>query len=262
VSVPPLCVVSTCLRTPGDAEAVMRCLVSLWAHAKPADVLVVDDGTPDPELLRGLRAVVAELGFELVERGRNDGHSAAVNVGLRRARDEGRDAILVDADVELLAPGCLERMLARTDTEGRPAAVVGARLLTADGTIQSAGRFLSLLDRRWWDRFAHAPAELPEALAPCRCTVSGALQLIRHEALVAVGLYDERLRVAVEDVDYCLRVFASGRECIYESGAVALHLARTGLFNHELDPWTDEAYRLLGETWATADLRHHVQAPL
>jgi GT2 family glycosyltransferase len=29
--------------------------------------------------------------------------------------------------------------------------------------------------------------------------------------------------MAWEDVDYCLRVFASGRECIYEPAACATH---------------------------------------
>ena len=51
--------------------------------------------------------------------------------------------------------------------------------------------FFSLLGREFRYRYRMGPGDLPEALVPCRCPVSGALQLIRHETLAAVGLYDE-----------------------------------------------------------------------
>ena len=72
-------------------------------------------------------------------------------------------------------------------------------------------------------RFQYGPNDLPEALVPCRCPVTAALQLIRHETLETVGIYDEGYRMAFEDVDYCLRVFEAGLECIYEPSVRAFH---------------------------------------
>jgi GT2 family glycosyltransferase len=211
------------LRDADELDVLLRCLVSLRQSAPQADVLLVDDGSPAAELVDMVEVVAGELGVELVRRSANGGFAQAVNVGLRRARDEGRDGVLVNAGVEFSAPGWLEAMLARTDTTGAPAAVVGARLLFPDGLLQHAGIQYSTLTRFWTYRFAYGDANLAEANVPCPCPVTGSLQLIRHECLAAVGLYDDSLRMRWEDVDYCLRVFASGRQCIYEPRARATH---------------------------------------
>ena len=162
----PLCVIPSYLRTPADLDLLVRCLVSLWSTAPEASVLVVDDGSPEQSLLEPLAAAVDELGYELIAKDENEGFSRTVNVGLRRALDTGRDAVLVNADIEFTEPGWLDRMLARTDMQGRPAAVVGARLLYPNGCIQHAGVFLSLRTRGFWHRCQYGPADLPEALVP------------------------------------------------------------------------------------------------
>jgi GT2 family glycosyltransferase len=222
-SLPCLAVVPTYLRTEADLDVVLRCLVSLRQTAPQADVLVVDDYSPEAHLVDLLQIAADELGVELHRRRVNGGFSRAVNAGLRRALDEGRDAVLVNADIEFHRSQWLEPMLARTDTTGRPAAVVGARLLYPNGLLQHAGVYFSTLSRAWGHRFTFGPADLAEALVPTACPVTGALQLIRHECLASVGIYDEIFRMGWEDVDYCLRVFASGRECVYEPAACAIH---------------------------------------
>jgi GT2 family glycosyltransferase len=218
-----LAIVPVYLRTPEDLDVLLRCLVSLAQTAPQADVLVVDDCSPAAELIDLLEVATGEVGFELHRRPVNGGFATTVNVGLLRALAEGRDAVLVNADIEFHAPGWLEAMLARTGTDGAPAAVVGARLLYPNGLLQHAGIYFSLLHRGFAHRFNLGPGELPEALVPRRCPVTGALQLIRHACLVEVGLYDEAFHMGWEDVDYCLRTFAAGLECVYEPAACATH---------------------------------------
>lgn len=253
----PLCVIPSFLRTPEDLDVLVRCLVSLWGTASAPDALVVDDGSPARELVGMLEAACEELGFELLAKPHNEGFSRTVNVGLRRALAEGRDAVLVNADLEFTEHGWLERMLARTDTAGRPAAVVGARLLYPNGCLQHAGVFFSLLARSWWHRLQYGPGDLPEAMRPVRCPVTAALQLIRHETLEQVGLYDEGFRMSYEDVDYCLRVFAAGLECIYEPSVCAVH--HEGFFraqrrrDEKLQSWHDESAARLFAKWRQAD---------
>ena len=239
---------------------LLRCLVSLATTAPDARVLVVDDRSPERGLVAGLKVACGELGFELIEQDTNEGFSRTVNVGLRRALAEGWDAVLVNADIEFIDAGWLDRMRERTDTEGRPAAVVGARLLYPNGLIQHAGVFLSLLNRDWLHRFHYGPNDLPEALVPCRCPVTAALQFIRHETLETVGLYDEGYRMCFEDVDYCLRVFDAGLECIYEPAVRAFH--REKFFRGKPSPvverWTRESTLRMKAIWGGKDLSRWV----
>jgi GT2 family glycosyltransferase len=258
----PLCVIPSYLRTPGDLDLLVRCLVSLWSTAPQASVLVVDDGSPEQSLLAPLAAAVDELGYELIAKDENEGFSRTVNVGLRRALDTGRDAVLVNADIEFTEPGWLERMVARTDQEGRPAAVVGARLLYPNGSIQHAGVFLSVRTRAFWHRCQYGPADLPEALVPALCPVTAALQLIRHETLATVGIYDEEYRMSYEDVDYCLRVFESGRQCIYEPTVCAMHHESVfrGRTTPKIEAWQQASAQRLFDKWSTTDLSPFVPA--
>ena len=258
----PLCVIPTYLRAPRDLDLLVRCLVSLWTTAPEAAVLVVDDGSPARELVEQMAVAVGELGYELVAKDENEGFSRTVNVGLQRALDTGRDAVLVNADVEFHEAGWLDRMVARTDTKGRPAAVVGARLLYPNGAIQHAGVFFSPRTRAFWHRCQYGPANLPEALSPVLCPVTGALQLIRHETLEAVGIYDPGFRMAHEDMDYCLRVFKSGRECIYEPSVCAFHHESVfrGNPTPQIAQWQIDSFKRLLDKWGTTDFSNFTPA--
>jgi GT2 family glycosyltransferase len=253
---PALCVIPAYLRTPAQLDLLVRCLVSVWRTAPGTEVLVVDDGSPEPGLVAQLEVATQELGFEVHRKPDNSGFSKTVNVGLRRALATGRDAVLVNADVEFFDEGWLERMQARTDTSGRPAAGVGARLLYPNGLIQHAGIFASLLKRDWFHRFQFGPSDLPEALVACRCPVTAALQLIRHDTLETVGMYDEGFSMCFEDVDYCLRTFDAGLECIYEPSVRAFHhemaFRRKPSGKHER--WLLESTARMWSKWGAADV--------
>lgn len=212
---PQLAVVPLHLRAPSDLEALLGCVVSLKATAPDLAILLVEEASPEQALVDQLESVVEELDCELVRSTEPVGHAATLNVGLRGALDYGFDAVLVDPSLELRQAGWLEQLLARTDGQGRPAAVVGARLLDRRGLLWHAGLFFSLLRHEWFERFQCGPADLPASLAPCACPVSSVLQLVRHETLQEIGLYDPTYgRFA--DVDFCLRAFGAGLESVYE----------------------------------------------
>jgi GT2 family glycosyltransferase len=259
---PSLAVVPTYLRTPDDLEVLLRCLVSLSVTAPELGLLVVDDCSPEPELVDQLALIMSELGGELLRKPENSGFSATVNVGLRRGLKWGQDVVLVNADMEFTTPGWWQAMHARTDTQGRPAAVVGGLLTYPSGRIQHAGVFFSLLERKFHHRFRHAPARLPEAHDATRCPVTGALQLIRHHTLTTVGVYDEGFRMGLEDVDYCLRVFAAGLECIYEPAVQPVHAESVfrGHRSQRILDWQEASMRHFSVKYATADLTPWIPA--
>ena len=254
-SVPALAIVPTFLRSEQDLEVLLRCLVSLAVTAPELEVLVVDDASPAAHLIDQVAAVLPELGGELMHKPENSGFSSTVNVGLRRALEWGQDAVLVNADLEFTSPGWWEAMRDRTDTQGRPAAVVGGLLTYPNGLIQHAGVFFSLHERRFHHRFRFAADALAEAQAPTLCPVTGALQLIRHSTLTQVGLYDEGFKMGLEDIDYCLRVFHAALECIYEPQARAVHAESVfrGRANKRILAWQETSVRHLWTKYPFAD---------
>jgi GT2 family glycosyltransferase len=234
-----LAIVPTYLRKVADLEMAQICLRSLKDTAPEAEILVVDDASPAMDM-------TAELvgdEFEVHWNEENKGFAATVNVGLSRARDEGKDAVLVNSDIEFLDYGWLEKM------QEAPADVVGALLLFPHGLIQHAGIYMSVITRQIDHRYRMAPGSLDAAQERCVCPVTGALQLIRNETLKDIGIYDERFRMGYEDVSYCQDAFVGGRTCLYEPAAKAIH--HESFFRQRLDKkladWTEDSRRFLYE---------------
>jgi GT2 family glycosyltransferase len=212
-----LAVVPACLRTPHDAELLSRCLVSLWRTAPGVPAIVVDASPAGSRHGKDLPAVCAELSFELV---RLDGampFARAANAGLAIAEAVAADAVVVHHDVELTEPGWLDALYEAGAT------IAGARLHFPDGTLQHCGYLYSRLHARYEPRMLFGPADLPAALEAAVCPVGAALTLIRHEALVALGGFDEAYELNGEDIDLCLRAVAAGGTCAYAPRAVAVH---------------------------------------
>lgn len=255
-----LVIIPTFLRRPADLDVTVRTIESIRETEPTVKLLIVDDHSPADALWEALCTHQERFDFSVHRQEENGGFSRAVNVGLRQALKDGQDAVLLNADIECLTPDWVSAMQAQNDTQGRPAAVVGALLLYPMGLIQHAGIYFSFLTRSFDHRYRFGPGRLPEAQQPCLCPVTGAFQFIRHECLETVGLYDEDFRLGFEDVDWCLRVFDSGRECIYQPRVMAVHhesLFR-GRADEKLAEWQDSSLRLLMSKHRTTNMSRWV----
>lgn len=247
MSVRPLAIIPTYLTEKRDLQLTFLAISTLKKTAADCDLLVVDDGSPDRALLDELHKASEEFSFEVEARPSNEGFARAVNVGLRRALDSDQDAVLINADIQFIDDGWLDRMLAN------PADVVGAFLLYRNGLIQHAGVYYSVVYRHFDHIFRFAPGSLKAALVPRICPVTAALQLIRNKTLQEVGIYDEDFRMGYEDMDFCHRVFEAGGECRFEPSARAIHLEsmfRGKADNAKLQRWQEESWEHLHEKWA------------
>jgi GT2 family glycosyltransferase len=219
-----LIVVPTYVRSDDDMAITHRCLESIVAtsHAD-ANVLVVDDGSPDPTAIEW---ICDNVSVDRVIKDSNEGFAKTVNVGIRRAMDTGQDVILVNADVELLHPGWVGEFYTTVAGYEVPIHPVQGAVLLFPGDpslVQHAGVYFSVLRREFDHIHRYAPAELPDLAEWRRCPVTGALMFISRKQLGATGLFDESFRMGWEDLDYCLRVFQGGHDCFVNPNVRAIH---------------------------------------
>lgn len=248
----PLVIVPTFLAEEGDLEVTLDAVRSVRKTVSDSvDILLVDDGSPARDLVDGIEPGLARLDAELVRKEENSGFSKTVNVGLRRALDEGRDAVLLNADVEMDVPGWVRTCQKTLDGKNRPAAVVGAQLLYPNGLIQHAGIYFSMLTRTFDHMYKYGPQSLPEALEPALRPVTAAFQYIRRETLEVVGLYDENFFMAHEDVDFCIRVFLAGLQCVYQPKVRAYHFEMMfrGRPSPKVADWQQKSWLYFAEKW-------------
>jgi GT2 family glycosyltransferase len=253
----PLSIIPTYVRKSTDVLMLEKTLVSLRKTAGDAtDVLVVDDGSPEPDLVAAIAALCERFDADLVDKSVNEGFARTVNVGLHRCLAEGRDAVLVNSDIEFgLTDNWVGLMQAQLGDDDKPASVVGALLLYPNGLIQHAGIYFSFLSREFGHRYQFGPGNLPEAQQAAVCPVTGALQFIRYEALENVGLYDESFKLGWEDVDYCARVWMTGRQNVYQPGIRAVHhesfFRGQGRADKRIEEWTEFSWRRFVGKYAT-----------
>lgn len=244
-----LVVIPTFLREPSDLAITVATIESVRATEPELPMMIVDDCSPAENLYRELRTHMSRLEFDATRKHENSGFSKTVNVGLRVAVEEGRDAVLVNADITCKTDGWADIMAAQLDTQGRPAAIVGALLIYPSGLIQHAGIYFSMLTRTFDHLHRFGPWNLGEASCTRVCPVTGAFQYIRAETLANVGLYDEEFSMSYEDVDMCLRVFDAGLECIFTPNVTAVHhesLFR-GRADKKISDWQQQSLQRLME---------------
>jgi GT2 family glycosyltransferase len=183
----------------------------------PFEIVVVDDASEDetPALLARQDDPVRSL-----RRVRAGGFAAACNDGAGAAR--GEFLVFLNNDTEPHA-GWLDALVAHADAHPE-AAVVGAKLLFPDGTIQHAGVAICQ-DGRPRHLYAGFPADHP-AVERTRefQAVTGACMLVRRGAFEQAGGFDAEFRNSLEDVDLCLRIRGHGHEVHYCPASVVTHM--------------------------------------
>ena len=199
------------------ARWLVGCLDAVAAQTRaPDEVVVVDNGSSDDSL-----AILAAhpAGPRVIEVGENLGFGAAANRGI--AATDAEAVALINTDV-VLAEDWLEGALAALADHPRAAAVATKMVTLADpGQLDDTGDFLgrdgAAIQRGKFRRDDGGYDEPGEVWGAC----AGAA-LYRRDAVLAVGGFDERYFMYLEDVDLALRLRMAGWECRYQP-VVARH---------------------------------------
>jgi len=260
----PLVVIPTYLAEEGDEKVLIECIKSIrQTVSDTVEIMVVDDCSPRQDLVDVIAAHFEERDrgdHDLHRKQENEGFSRCVNVGLRRAKRESRDAVLMNADIVMKTPGWVTRCQKTTGPDGKPAAVVGALLTYPTGLIQHAGIYFSMLTRTFDHMYKYGPQNLKEALEKRAVPVTGAFQYIRLETMNQIGLYDEEFRMAHEDVDFCIRVMDEGLYCVYNPNIRAVHHEAMfrGRVSEKIAEWTAGSWGYFCMKWGTKSFGHLV----
>lgn len=188
------------------AEYLEECLAGVLRQTRsPDEILVVDDGSTDTT-----GEIATRYPVRLLRHGENRGLAAARNTALAAA--QGEFVAALDADC-VPAPDWLERLLRWFAAEE----VVGA-----GGNLRE--RFTDALADEW--RAFHLPQHFGDELLSDAPFLFGSNAVLRREAVLAVGGYDEQYRTNYEDVDLGVRLRARGGRLVYDPTARAEHLRR------------------------------------
>ena len=150
-------------------------------------------------------------------------YSAINNFGASFAK--GEYLLLLNNDTELLEPDSIREMLGFCQRE--EVGIAGARLLYADDTIQHAGvvigfggiaghTFIGL--HKAENSYFHRAMKYT-GLQRC----DGSVLMTKKALFDEVGGFTEKLAVAFNDIDYCMKVRASNHLVVYNPYALLYH---------------------------------------
>jgi len=188
------------------------------------EFFVVDNGSTDQT-----KTILASLeksipGFRAIYLEKNCGTTYSRNFALKKA--SGRFICILDSDAYPTS-GCVKKL--KQCIENDPTVGIAVpRLIYPDGRHQkSVDRFPTLggkLRRAFLlKRIEAQESPWPRGYVPYAIS---AFWMISRRTLEKVGLLDERIFYAPEDVDYCLSVWKKGFRVFHEPAAVAVHDAQ------------------------------------
>ena len=191
----------------GDPGHLERCLDGLAAPA--GQVRVVDNGLSDV-----VDRLCVDRGVAYVRPPRNVGFAAGVNLGC--ADRGGRDVLLLNPDAVLGWPDllALQRELHADPSRG----AVSPRLVRPDGSVEPPSWPVPSPLTVWLDalglgRWNGGPRFL-----------TGAVLLLRSDALLQVGGFDEHYFLYAEESDWQLRALKAGWTVAVVDSVTAVHL--------------------------------------
>ena len=203
-----------------------RCIQSLLDRTdyRAYEIIVMDNGSDEPDALAYLAELVQNPIVRVIKHDAPFNYSALNNKAVEDA--QGEVLCLLNNDTEVISTQWLNEMvsLALLPDVG----AVGAKLLYPDETIQHGGVILGIgqLSRHSHKHLSrHAPGyQARMAVVSSISAVTAACLVIRKAIYQQVGgLNANELKVAFNDIDFCLRVQDAGYRNVWTPHAELFH---------------------------------------
>lgn len=189
------------------------------------EIVIVENNSETAEIRTYYEEISRHPRVQVVEYKGDFNYSKINNFGVQYAK--GEYLLLLNNDTEVITPDWMEELLMyalRKDV-----GVVGAKLYYPDKTIQHAGIVIGLGAHR---TAGHTHYRIPEAnvgymgrlcYAQDVTAVTGACMMVSKALYEELGGLDESFTVALNDVDFCLRVREKGLLNIFTPFAELYH---------------------------------------
>lgn len=228
-------------------EETQECIESAIATLPHwAQLVVINDASPEPELTQWLRERAASSRFTLLENEQNLGFVATVNRGMKL--NPKRDVLLLNSDVEV-ANDWLERIRAAAYSRSRVGSITpfsnNATICSFPNFCEDNELFMGMNVQQLDDHFATYGNENNLVEVP---TGVGFCMYIRRDCLNEVGYFDVETfgRGYGEENDWCQRAAKAGWPNFHQLNVFVYHKGGVS-FAGEQNPRKTRALELLNE---------------
>lgn len=199
-------------------------------HGIDYEIIVVDNASKD-----GSIEMVKEQfpGILLIDNNKNLGYAKANNMGIKKAK--GRYILLLNSDTVVLE-NCLKDCAMYMD-ENKDIGALGCRVELLNGELDRACKrgfptpqaslyYMLKLDKLYPNSKRFGQYNLTYL---CNDEINevdvlvGAFMMVRNEAILKVGLLDEKFFMYGEDIDWCYRIKEAGYKNIYYPKTKIIH---------------------------------------
>jgi GT2 family glycosyltransferase len=178
------------------------------------EILVVDNDSRDPDTLAYLESVPGRV----MRHPLPFNYARMMNAAVQEVGDSDF-VLLLNNDTQVITAEWIEAMVEHAQ---RPeVAAVGARLLHPTGAPQHEGIVVGLRGAAAVN-VPHAYFGLGRTIRNCSA-VTAACMMVRPEVFRELGGFEERLAVAFNDVDFCLRAQEKGYQIVFTPYALLYH---------------------------------------
>jgi O-antigen biosynthesis protein len=211
---------STCKVSDGKSTFVERCIDSIIQKSayKNYEIIVLDRNQMPGDMEKRF----SKLGIRRIQYSEPFNWSRVNNLGAKET--DGEHLLFLNDDIEVLSADWMEALLEHSQ---RPEiGAVGAKLLFPDGKVQHGGvTVLNGLPSHAFHQFDDTHTGYMHSLAAVRnfIAVTGACLMTERSVFQSVGGFDEFFPLNYNDVDYCLKVYHSGKRIVYTPYARLLH---------------------------------------
>lgn len=187
------------------------------------EIIIVNNQSTEPATLKYFEEIVRDKRVRVLDYDEPFNFSAINNFAVRSAR--GTIIGLVNNDIEVMHGDWLAEMASHAVRQGVGA--VGAKLYYPDDTIQHAGVIVGLGGVAGHAYLGQSSTFLGQASRACLTqnlsAVTAACLLVKKQIYEEVGGLDESLKVAFNDIDFCLRIRAAGYRNVWTPFASLYH---------------------------------------
>ena len=218
--------VSIIIPNKDEKETLKACIDSIREKTEYPnyEIIIVENNSTTDEIFQYYKELSQDPRIRLLRWKKEFNYSAINNYGVRHAN--GEYLLFLNNDVTVITPGWIRELLGVCQRPEVGAA--GVKLIYPDNTIQHAGCVIGLggiAGHMFVDMPANRTGYLHKAsILQDMSAVTAACMMMKRTAFEEAGGFTEKLSVAFNDVDLCLKVRKNHKLIVYDPYVQLYHM--------------------------------------